>query len=98
MIARDLRLVTSAQYRTVIPRPRSYAALTVYYHNSQDIHTCNSVNYCYVYTKENAADILTKAFTKDKHMKLTNAIGLWYYKSWVEMKIELELFHAVVCL
>jgi hypothetical protein len=51
--------------------------IDVCYHNSRDLHKCRIVNYSYVHTDENVADILTKALTKDKHMKFTKAIGLW---------------------
>jgi len=35
------------------------------------------VDYSYVYTNENVADILIKALTMDKHEKFTKAMGLW---------------------
>jgi hypothetical protein len=51
--------------------------IDVCYHNSQDLHKRRIVNYSYVHTDENVADILTKALTKDKHTKFTKAMGLW---------------------
>ena len=47
------------------------------YHNSQDLHKCQIVNYSYSHTDENVADIFTKALTKDKHTKFPKAMGLW---------------------
>ena len=47
------------------------------YHNSRDLHKHRIVNYSYVHTDENVADILTKALTIDKHSKFTKAMGLW---------------------
>jgi len=52
--------------------------IDVCYHNSRDLHRRRVVNYSYVNTNENVADILTKALTKDTHMKFTKAMGLWY--------------------
>jgi len=46
-------------------------------HNSRHLHKRRIVNYSYVTTNENVADILTKALTKDKHTKFTKALGLW---------------------
>jgi len=46
-------------------------------HNSQDLHEQRIVNYSYVQTDENVADILRKALTKDKHTKFTKAMCLW---------------------
>jgi len=43
----------------------------------KDLHKRRIVNYSYVHTDENVADILTKALTKDKHTKFTKAMGLW---------------------
>ena len=37
----------------------------VCYHNSRDLHKRRIVDYSYVHTDENVADILTKALTKD---------------------------------
>jgi hypothetical protein len=51
--------------------------IDVCYHNSRDLHKRRIVNYSYVHTDENVADILTKALTKDKHTKFTRAMGLW---------------------
>jgi hypothetical protein len=49
----------------------------VCYYNSRDLHACKIVDYSYVHTDENVADILTKALMKNKHEKFTNAMGLW---------------------
>jgi hypothetical protein len=51
--------------------------IDVCYHNSRDLHKRQIVNYSYVHTDENVADIFTKALTKDKHTKFTKAMGLW---------------------
>jgi len=51
--------------------------IDVCYHNSRDLHTRRIVDYFYVHTDENVADILMKALTKDKHKKFTKAMGLW---------------------
>jgi hypothetical protein len=51
--------------------------IDVCYHNSRDLHKRRIVNYSYVHTDENVADIFTKALTKDKHTKFTKAMGLW---------------------
>jgi len=51
--------------------------IDVCYHNSQDLHTRRIVNYCYIHTDKNVADILTNALTEDKHTKFTRAMGLW---------------------
>jgi len=51
--------------------------IDVCYHNSRDLHKRRIVNYSYVHTDDNVADILTKALTKDKHTKFTKAMGLW---------------------
>jgi hypothetical protein len=51
--------------------------IDVCYHNSRDLHARKIVDYSYVHTNENAADILTKALTKEKHTKFTKAMGLW---------------------
>ena len=46
-------------------------------HNSQDLHTRPIDYYSYEHTDVNAADILTKALTKDKHTKFTKPMGIW---------------------
>jgi len=51
--------------------------IDVCYHNSRDLHKRRIVNYSYIHMDENVADLLTKAFTKDKHTKFTKAMGLW---------------------
>jgi hypothetical protein len=52
--------------------------MNVCYHNSRDLHARKIVDYSYIHTNENVADILTKALTKDKHEKFTKSMGLWY--------------------
>jgi len=51
--------------------------IDVCYHNSRDLHAHRIVEYSYVHTNENVADVLTKALTKNKHEKFTKAKGLW---------------------
>jgi len=51
--------------------------IDVCYHNSRDLDDRKMVDYSYVHTNENVADILTKALTRDKHEKFTKAMGLW---------------------
>jgi hypothetical protein len=51
--------------------------INVCYHNSRDLHKRQIVNYSYLHTDDNVADIFTKALTKDKHTKFTKAMGLW---------------------
>jgi len=51
--------------------------IEVGYHNSQDLHKRRIVEYSYVHTDKNVADILTQAQTKDKHTKFTKAMGSW---------------------
>jgi len=50
--------------------------IDVCYHNSRDLHKRRIVNYSYVHMNENVADILTKALTKDQHIKFMKAMGL----------------------
>jgi len=51
--------------------------IDVCYHNSWVLHRRRIVNYFYVHTDDNVADILPKALTKDKLTKFMKAIGLW---------------------
>jgi hypothetical protein len=51
--------------------------IDISYHNSQDFHALKIVDYSYVHTNENVADILTMVLSKDKHEKFTKAMGLW---------------------
>jgi len=51
--------------------------IDVCYHNSRDLHARKIVDYSYVHTNDNVADILTKPLTKLKHMKFTKGMGLW---------------------
>ena len=50
--------------------------IDICYHNSRDLHARMIVDYSYVHTNENVADILTKALMKDKHEKFTKVMGL----------------------
>jgi len=50
--------------------------INVRYHNSRALQKRRIVNYSYIYTDENVADLLTKAFSKDKHTKFTKAMGV----------------------
>jgi hypothetical protein len=50
--------------------------IDVCYHNSRHLHTRGIVNYSWISTHENMADILTKALGKPKHEKFTKALGL----------------------
>ena len=47
------------------------------YHTSLDLHRQRIVNYSYVHTDDNVADILIKALTQDMHTKFTKAMGSW---------------------
>jgi hypothetical protein len=51
--------------------------INVCYHNSRDLHRRRIVNYSYVHTNENVADIPNKALIKEKHKIFTKAMGLW---------------------
>jgi len=51
--------------------------IDVCYHNSRDLHARKIVDYSYVHTNDNVADIITKPLTKAKHMKFTKGMGLW---------------------
>jgi len=51
--------------------------IDVSYHNRWDLHRRRIVNYSYVHTNKNVADILTKTLMKDQHKKFTKAMGLW---------------------
>jgi hypothetical protein len=51
--------------------------IDVCYHNSADLHAGKIVDYSYVDTNDNVADILTKPLTKEKHMQFTKGMGLW---------------------
>jgi len=50
--------------------------IDVSYHNSRDLHSCKIVEYPHLHTNRNLPDILTKAFTQDKHKKFTKVMGL----------------------
>jgi len=50
--------------------------INICYHNSRDLNRQPIVNYSYVNTNKNVADILTKALATDKHTKFTKAMGL----------------------
>jgi len=51
--------------------------IDVYYHNSQDLHERGIVNYPWLSTDENVADILTKALGRLKPDKFNKAMGIW---------------------
>jgi len=51
--------------------------IDVCYHNSRDMYSRQIFNYCYTNTNETVADLITKALTKDKHMKFTKGMGVW---------------------
>jgi hypothetical protein len=51
--------------------------IDVCYHNSRDLHYRRIVEYSYVHTNKNMADLLTKALTNDKHEKFTKAMRPW---------------------
>jgi hypothetical protein len=50
--------------------------INVCYHNSRNLQARKIVDYSYVHTNQNVADILTKALTKDKHKKFTKPMRL----------------------
>jgi hypothetical protein len=66
-----LTLITTG----IITAPTNH--IDVCYHNSGYLHRRRIVNYFYIHTDENVADILTKALTKDHHMKFMKAMCLW---------------------
>jgi hypothetical protein len=47
------------------------------YHNNRDLHARNIVDYYYMHTNENVADILTNELMKNKHEKFTKAMEQW---------------------
>jgi hypothetical protein len=51
--------------------------IDVCYHNSRDLHERGIVNYSWISTQENVADIFTKALGRQKHEKFTKSMGLW---------------------
>ena len=51
--------------------------IDVCYHNSRDLHERGVVEYDYVNTNDNPADILTKALPREKHEKFARAMGVW---------------------
>ena len=51
--------------------------IDVCYHNSREVHARKILDYSYVHTNDNAADILTKPLTKEKRIKFTKGMGLW---------------------
>jgi hypothetical protein len=46
-------------------------------HNSRDLHAHHMVDYFYVYTNDNVADILMMVLTKENHIKFTKGMRLW---------------------
>jgi hypothetical protein len=51
--------------------------IDVCYHNSQDLHRQQIINYSYINTNQNVAAILPKALTQGNHTKFTKVMGLW---------------------
>jgi len=51
--------------------------IDVCYHNNQDLHERGIVNYPWLSTDENVADILTKALGTQKPDKFNKAMGVW---------------------
>jgi hypothetical protein len=49
----------------------------VCYHNTRDLHAHKIIDFSYVHTKENVADILTMTLTKIQYKKFPKAMGLW---------------------
>ena len=50
--------------------------IDVCYHNSRDLHARGIVEFCYINTDENTADLFTKPLATQKHQKFTAAAGL----------------------
>jgi hypothetical protein len=50
--------------------------LNISYHNSIDLHARKIVDYSYLHTNKDVADILAKALRKEKHEKFNNAMWL----------------------
>ena len=50
--------------------------IDVCYHNSRDLHAQRIIEYDYINTNDNPADILTKALPREKHEKFTRAMGV----------------------
>ena len=48
----------------------------VCYHNSRDLHARGIIEYTYVSTDENVADLFTKPLAIPKHQRFTAAAGL----------------------
>ena len=53
--------------------------IDVCYHNSRDLHTRGIVEFFYVNTDENTADLFTKPLVIQKHQKFTAAAGLRHF-------------------
>ena len=51
--------------------------IDICYHNSRNLHERGIVQYDYVNTDDNPADLLTKALAREKHEKFTKAMGVW---------------------
>jgi ribonuclease HI len=52
--------------------------INIQYHNSRDLQAQGIVNFSYISTNDNLADIMTKALSTDKHRFFTNGIGIRY--------------------
>ena len=50
--------------------------IDVCYHNSRDLHARRIVQYGYVNTDDNPADLLTKGLPRGKHERFTRAMGI----------------------
>jgi hypothetical protein len=50
--------------------------IDIKYHFVRELVTCGVIAINYLETEEMQADILTKAMTRDRHVKLCRAIGL----------------------
>jgi len=51
--------------------------IDIYYHNSPDLHARKIVEYSYMHTNNNVADILMKCISNAKQETFTKAMGLW---------------------
>ena len=49
--------------------------INVCYHSSRDLYEQGTVNYSWILTHENVADIFTKALGRQKHDKFTKVMG-----------------------
>ena len=61
--------------RTGVTKQRT-KHIDVCYHNSRDLHARGIVEFCYINTDENTANLFTKPLATQKHQKFTAAAGL----------------------